>query len=54
MLTGSPQIPSPAAPRWNARHEFAYPRVQQIAPRAHTVLVSSLSPRRPSTPAPSR
>lgn len=35
---------SPAVPVANqvAPHQFAYPRVRQISPRAHTVLASSL------------
>ncbi len=54
MLISTPHTISPTTSRSTARHEFAYPRVQQIAPRAHTVLVSSLSSRRPSTPVASR
>jgi hypothetical protein len=54
MLTSAPQILSTSAPRSGTNHEFAYPRVRQIAPRAHTVLVSSLNARRPSVPAASR
>jgi len=38
----TPHAPSPSVPGPVRRHEFAYPRVQQIAPRAHAVLVSSL------------
>jgi hypothetical protein len=41
---------SSPAPRPAPRHEFAYPRVRQIAPRAHTVLASSLQPRRAGAP----
>jgi hypothetical protein len=47
MLITSPQISSTTAPRLDVRHEFTYPRVRQIAPRAHTVLASSLGPRSP-------
>jgi hypothetical protein len=34
---------TPALPAVPAVHAFMYPRVSQIAPRAHTVLASSLA-----------
>jgi hypothetical protein len=50
MLNAAPHTSSSTTPRSSAPHEFAYPRVRQIAPRAHTVLVSSLGARRPTAP----
>ena len=50
----TPNIQSSSVPRPAPRHEFAYPRVRQIAPRAHTVLVSSLRERRTAVPAVAR
>ena len=50
----TPNIQSSLVPRPAPRHEFAYPRVRQIAPRAHTVLVSSLPQRRAGAPAAAR
>jgi hypothetical protein len=54
MPTSSPKILSPTTTSSETRHEFAYPRVRQIAPRAHTVLASSLHPRGPGAPVLSR
>jgi hypothetical protein len=51
MLTSQRLTPSVPAPAPSAAHEFAYPRVSQIAPRAHTVLVSSLRARPAHSPA---
>jgi len=42
MITSQPLTTSGPASGRLVSHEFAYPRVSQIAPRAHTVLASSL------------